>query len=153
VSYYKRTEAAHVDGTPVFQTEADRAAERIVADSIEAAWRCRLSWFGCLAAIDWYAERDGRVVGVLELKSRSHESSQFPTVFLNVRKWLSLQLAAIGLCCPAIFVVKFTDGIRWIPVRDIEAGQARVMGCVRMVKSASDHEPVIDVPIAAMKRL
>lgn len=152
-TYYQRGGATHVDGTEIFQTEEDRSAEAAVAKVLEAAWRCRIASFGLLSPVDWYAERDGRLVGVLELKSRSHEAGKFETVWLNVRKWLALQLASVGLNCPAIFVVQFLDGIWWVPLREIEAGQPRVLGCTRIVKSVNDQEPVIDVPVAIMREV
>ncbi|GJF06718.1 hypothetical protein [Pseudonocardia sp. D17] len=148
--YYARTSATHLDGTPMFATAEDTRNEDQVAALVERAWRCRLHRFGTLAAVDWFATRDGRPVGVLELKSRTHPSGQYPTVFLNVRKWLALHLAAAGMGVPALFVVRFTDAIRWITLADVAAGAVRIGGTRRPVKSRSDVEPVIDVPVASM---
>jgi hypothetical protein len=152
-SYYERDQVTHLDGTKVFQNSDDRRNEIDVASILSKKWECRLARFGDLSPIDWYAERHGRVVGVLELKSRTHPSNKFDTVFLNVRKWLSLNLASIGLGCPALFVVKFTNDLRWIKVSDIDASRQRIAGCSRLVKSASDIEPVIEVEISKMLEL
>ena len=53
-------------------------------------------WFAL--SVDFFALRDGMLVGVLELKSRSHTSTTYSTVFLNVRKWGSLMLYHLGGC-------------------------------------------------------
>jgi hypothetical protein len=106
-----------------------------------------------LAPVDWYALRHARIVGVAELKSRTHSSFQYPTVFLNVRKWLALQIASIGMGVPGLFVVRFTDGIAWIPIADIDPRRMILGGCSRVVKAESDIEPVIEVLIATMKLL
>lgn len=151
--YYNRKAATAIDGTPIFKTAEDDASESRIAKALESEWRCTLRSFGRLSPVDWYAERDGRLIGVIELKSRSHPSTRFPTVFLNVRKWLALQLAAVGLGVPAIFVVEFTDCVRWISVADVDPSRARVGGCLRMVKSRSDVEPVIEVEIEKMAQL
>lgn len=152
-SYYTRENVVHLDGTRIFQNAGDRAAEDAVAHQVTRAWNCDVCRFGALSAVDWYATRHGRVVGVLELKSRSHALAKYPTVFLNVRKWLALQLAAVGMGVPAIFVVRFTDALTWAPLADIDPRAVRIAGCSRRVKSDNDVEPVIDVPVAAMRRI
>lgn len=152
-TYYDRASVTHVDGTRIFQTEEDRNHERAVAALLAKAWRCNIQQFGALSPVDWYAERNGRLVGVLELKSRPHASSRFPTVFLNVRKWLALSLASVGLGCPALFVVQLSDGVWWIPLSHIDATGCRIAGCMSIVKSGNDIEPIIEVPISALKPL
>jgi hypothetical protein len=151
--YYSRTGATHLDGTPIFATAEDQANEKDVAGRLARAWGCRLHQFGVLSPVDWFAERDGRLVGVLELKSRTHEAGRHPTVFLNVRKWLALHLCATGLGVPALFVVRFTDSLMWVPVSDVPTDVVKVSGCRSVVKSRSDVEPVIEVPVAAMKAI
>lgn len=128
-----------------------------VAEQIERHWNCKLHKFGSLCPIDWYAERAGRLVGVAELKSRTHASDTFSTVYLSVRKWLALSLASIGLGCPALFVVSFTDGVRWISVADVDASAIRICGVNRnkakAERDANAIEPIIDVPVASLKIL
>ena len=153
MSYYDRGEIDHLDGTKIFQTAADRDNEATVATIIEGKWNCNIRRFGVLSPIDWFAERNGRLVGVLEVKSRTHPSDKFPTVFLNVRKWLALRLASIGLGCPALFVVRFTDCVRWVAINDVDGTQNTIGGCSRIVKGISDIEPVIEVDIATMQIL
>jgi|SRR5215472_2472305 len=153
MSYYDRTNVVHLDGTRVFHKPEDSLAEREVAAVLEVAWKCQLRQFGALSALDWYALRFARMIGILELKSRTHALGDYPTVFLNVRKWLALQLASVGLGVPAIFVVKFTDWVAWAPLVEIDATAVRVGGCRTLVKSRSDIEPVIEVPITLLRPL
>jgi hypothetical protein len=153
-SYYDRDQnVIHIDGTRIFQTKEDRAAEAEVATILGKRWNCELHPFGALSPIDWYAARNGRLSALVELKRRSHPSTQFPTVFLNVRKWLALQLGSIGIGVPPIFVVQFQDGIFWISVHNVDASNQRIGGCSRRVKAASDIEPVIEIPIASLRAL
>jgi hypothetical protein len=152
-TYYERETQTHVDGTPIFRTANDAKNENEVAQSIAAAWKCSVRSFGKLAPIDFYAERDGRLVGLLELKSRPHLSNKYLTVFLNVRKWLALSLGAVGMGTVGVFVVRFDDGIRWIQVSEIDATRFRIGGCARVVKSISDIEPVIEIPVVTMRKL
>lgn len=151
--YYQRGNVVHLDGTRVFHNQEDVAAEDRVAAELQARWRCTMHRFGALCAIDWYARRDERMVGLLEVKCRPHASDHYPTVFLNVRKWFALTLGSNGLGVPAIFVVRFTDALMWTRVADIDAWRHRIGGCSRIVKARSDIEPVIDVPVSILQEL
>jgi len=150
--FYARQPSVHLDGTLIFKTAEDDANESEVARLIEAAWGCTLHSFGRLAPIDWYAVREDRFVGLLELKARSHEYGTFPTVFLNVRKWLTLMLASVGLGVPALFVVRFTDGVRWVPLSEIDATKFTIAGC-GIVKYRGDVEPIIEVQVESLRPL
>lgn len=152
-TYYDRSLATHIDGTSVFANETDRANEQRVADVIASAWSCDVRPFGALSPVDWYASRAGRLSGLLELKCRTHAVEKYPTVFLNVRKWLALTLGSVGMGVPAVFVVRFTDGLRWVPVAEINASNQVVGGCARRVKSDNDIEPVIEVPVSILRPL
>lgn len=149
--YAERAATNNSDGTPLMANNYDRANEDEVRTVLEKAWNCSIRSFGRLSPVDFYAERHGRLVGVLELKSRTHESTRYATVFLNVRKWMALQMAGMGLGCPALFVVRFTDGLRYILVDAVDATQVRMGGGNRKVSSHTDIEPVIEVPIRSME--
>lgn len=153
VDYADRTSSDNADGTPLFASDYDLANEERAKAAIEAAWSCTLHRFGRLCAIDFYALRAGRLVGFVEVKSRTHESARFDTVFLNVRKWLALMLAEVGLGAPSIFVANFTDTIKFMPVAEIDARRVRLGGTAQIVKSHSDIEPVIEVPVSAMRTI
>lgn len=153
LSYYDRSAQTHLDGSLVFANKQDAESENEVAATVERIWSCTLRRFGELSPIDWYAERHGRVVGLIELKTRPHESTKYPSVWLNVRKWLALTLGSAGMGVPSIFIARFNDRIAWCPVNKIDASQMRIGGCARIVKSRSDTEPVIDVPISMLRQL
>lgn len=153
MTYATRVPTRNTDGSPLFAMGLDRANEEATAALVASRWNCEIHPFGRLSPVDFYALRDGRLVGVLELKSRTHDSGKFATVFLNVRKWLALVLAENGLGCPAIFVVKFTDTVKFIPVNEVDASRVRIGGTAQIVKSESDIEPVIEVEIGRMQKL
>ena len=103
-----------------------------------------------LAPLDFFATRHGRFVSVIEVKCRSHASDTYPTVFLNVRKWLALGLAQVGLGVRALFVVEFTDQIKFIRWDAVGADKVRIGGCSTRVTSHADIEPVIEVEVEQM---
>lgn len=153
MDYYDRETTTFLDGTPIFKTEEDERSESEISKAIEKVWVCKLHSFGRLSLIDWYAVRHGRPVGLLELKTRSHDSHKYETVFLNVRKWLALQMASCGMGLPAIFVVRFTDGVRFISLADVDASRFSMGGLKHIKKSRNDIEPLIEIPVRDMKEL
>lgn len=153
MSYYNRQTRINSDQSPLFSCDADVESESEVIAMLSAAWKCEIRPFGMLCPVDFYALRDNRVVGVLELKTRAHERTMYPTVFLNVRKWLALKLASYGMGCTAIFVVRFTDGLFFIPVDKVPVGRVSIGGTKELVKSHTDIEPVFEIPIELLKEL
>ncbi len=140
----------HTDGTPDRYTEADAESERAARAILERAWQCRIAPVGRMAQVDWFCLRHERPVAVCEVKTRSHASAKYDTVFLNVRKWLALMLLSFGMGVPAVFAVQFTDGIRWIDLAHVDPRRWKMGGCARVHTSHTDVEPVIEVPVAAM---
>lgn len=151
--YYDRQGSEGPDGLPVFAADRDKSNESEVAQMIGAAWGCEVRPYGMLSPVDWYAIRDGHVVANLELKSRTHDSQKYPTVMLNIRKWLALGLIQIGMGCPSIYVARLTDGVWWIRYDDIPTHDMRIGGASRIVKSKTDIEPIFYIPIASMRKL
>lgn len=163
--YYSRSSTS-TSGGPAFATDDDGRNEAAAKEAIEAAMKVELVRYGGrFNPIDWYATRDGRIVAYLELKTRSHSASTFPTVFLNLRKWNTLLTTWLYTSVPSYFFVAFRrDGdaaggpslasgvdVRCIDVAAIDARCIEVGGCNRRVKSRTDREPVIHVPVSDMK--
>jgi len=136
-----------------FSTADDIAKQAAVRRACERVWHCTMRPFGSYAPIDYYAERDNTLVAVVEIKCRDHPMGKHDTVWLNVRKWLALSLASVGLGVAPIYVVGFTDALCWVDVRTIDASRVQIAGCRRVVKSHSDIEPVIDIPIGQLRPL
>jgi hypothetical protein len=152
-TYYDRETTTFIDGTPIFKTEEDEKSENEISKIIEDTWKCQLFSFGKLSVIDWYAVRTGRLVGLLELKTRTHDTDKYDTVFLNVRKWLALNLAAVGMGIPALFVVRFSNAVKFISISDIDASDTVIGGLKQIKKSRNDIEPLIRVPVTQMTDL
>ena len=149
--YYDRDNITYLDGTRIFKKRADTESEKEMARIIEAKAGVQLTPLGDLSPVDWVANQHGRVVGFMELKTRSHKSTKYPTVFLNVRKWLALLLVEVGTDAPSIFLVRFKDRLMSVRIREVDASKMKMGGCKKIVKSDNDIEPVIEGPISSMK--
>ena len=150
--YHLRLAGRAVDGTVMAATPEDDRREREVARRLEVAWGCVLHRLPHLNPIDYYAETSQRLSAHVEIKVRSHTPTKYPTVFLNVRKYLNLLNAYLFTGVPSYFAVGFSDGqIGWISVADVVPGPViRMAGTQRAARLASDYEPVIDVSVASL---
>jgi hypothetical protein len=65
-----------------------------------------------------------------------HGASRYETVALDFGKWVAWTLAQhVG--CPARFVVRFTDGLRWSSLKEIDARKQRLGRCRRDARDTS----------------
>lgn len=150
--YSRRTQV--INGNSVFATSEDHEGAEQVRAAIESAWGVQLHPYeASFSSLDYYATRRGAIVGNVEIKCRSHESTKHASVFLNLRKWFALYLAWVHTGTPSIYVIRFVDSIKWIDVREVDARRIRVGGCARIVKSPVDKEPVILIPVNSMRTL
>jgi hypothetical protein len=139
---------------PVFCTDEDKANEDAAAAAMGAAWGCVLKSFGAFCPIDFYAERDGRIVGIVEFKRRAMLSTEHASVFLSFRKWIALSMGSMGLGCPAIFAVQFNDGMKYINVADAHGAPVSMGGVAAANVVTRNHiEPMLNIPIHWMHDL
>lgn len=117
---------------------------------LESRWRCKLRKFGKLDPIDWWAERDGKVVAFVELKCRKIPSTKYSTVFVTLRKWLDLLRAHEWTIdgVPALIVVRWTDRIGYYEITDLPPGRLSVLRR-REHRVEQDTEPAWELPISA----
>jgi hypothetical protein len=135
-----------------FRSAADAAIEQEVADTLAVAWACEIRSYGGKDHIDYYAIRDEETVAFMELKARKVPHNKYPTVFLALRKWIALALVTVGTGKPAFYIVRFTDGIRYINVMDVDPKRLSIGGNSRN-RAANDIEVMIEVPITALEVL
>ena len=152
-TYADRQPAQHLDGTSIWRDADDARGEAETAALLARAWGCSIKQFAPLSPLDYYAVRQERIVGYLELKTRSHSTTDYPTVFLSLRKWLGLTLAQVASGVPGLFVARFTDAIRWVPVAEVDARAVRFAGTRVAHARGRGVEPLIDVPLAIMREL
>lgn len=151
--YYNRPGGVAADGTPTYAVAADTEAESRVDRIVEAAWGCTVHKLPPLSPIDRYIEKDGRLVAYLEIKTRTHRADRFPDVWLNHRKYMALLNMHLAVGVATVFVVQFTDQIRWVDVSHLTPGSLRMGGTRRLVKSDTDREPMVKVMVADMHQL
>lgn len=115
-------------------------SEQVIEGVIEMVWSCRLVRFPQFHPIDWYAERGGRMIAAVELKTRHEAFDPFGVGYIDHGKWIWMLQAA--LATPAVYVVQFDDGIRAVDVRQLGSVSVRVAGRKDRGRAA-DIKPVV----------
>jgi hypothetical protein len=140
----------YIDGTLVFQRRSDLAREHAAALRLDSAFTCRFHKFGALCPIEWFVERHGRLIGLAEYKWRPFPSTQYPTAYIALSKWYHLTFAAISHNVPAIHVWEYTDGLLWVPLKQVDARRHTL--CQDRARE-DELIPVIEVPIPDLRPL
>lgn len=134
----------------ILERTVDVDNETAAAARLEAAWGVTLHRYPRLNAVDWYAERDDRLVGHVEIKVRTCTATTYPTVYLSLRKYLSLLTLEQATGARSAFVAGFACGtLLWTPITEVDARDV-VMAGRHDRGYASDREPMILVPIPGM---
>lgn len=138
----------------MLQTAAQRDREGELADRVGAVWDCTLRAFPAFSPIDWYAERQRRIVGLAELKTRRHVRGTYATVHVALRKWQALAQAEAALGVRGVFVIAWTDALGWASVWTLARHATGIVLGGRTDRGlANDVEPMLDVALEAFAPL
>lgn len=135
-------------------TKRDTDAENAMACEIERLHpqvkMVRYSWGD---GIDWYAHNGRFPLANIEMTRRYVDSTKYATVFLRMRKWLILMLAAQGLGRPSYHVVQWNDRIGFIDIYSVDGRRNKMGGRFDRPDAPNDLEPVIEIPVLDMRPL
>jgi len=143
---------------PIYESEADRILEREVISRLAAHWGLGYAKMKMSCVID-FALLDGkRVVAVAEVKGRNYSSAdieRFGGLILSTGKVLSAKDWVSALLVPFVLVVKLTDGVFYLSIRNNEDWPAMVieMAWRRDRGDLQDIEPCCLFPMSLFERL
>lgn len=132
-------------------TREDTQREQAVAGVLRNAWNCDVVRTGYKDELDFWLVRDGKTEAVAELKNRKVESATYEDVFLSRHKWDALFRATFAHRIEGLFIVNFTDELRYIRLADIDATRLRMGGRWDRTDAPNDWEMMVMVPVAEMK--
>lgn len=113
---------------PRYETPAHRAAEKAACEAFLATQKPGLTAVKTADAdhADYALYRDGRLVGHIEIKTRTNRHDQYPTYMLSLAKLDHLHRRAILTGVPSAVVVQWTDRLAMI-----DAGTFRDKAVIR----------------------
>ena len=135
----------------IFETESDLNNELYVIKEFCKSKKCEYSklpkW-----DLDFLIHKNGKGVAFVEVKCFNNSYSKFDTQMINLRKLNGLLRANEYL--PSYFVCKYTDGIYYIHVKDIQSVDIRHGGWNKEREgSSSDKEWLLYFKRNLMKKL
>lgn len=103
---------------PIYETSRDRDAERQIAETIAQKYNAKAIKAKRLYGLDWFFERDGYVVGMVEIKVRNYTRNHFETYMISADKVARIRMLSSVTGVPAFLFVSWRDGIGYINLSD-----------------------------------
>lgn len=145
---------------PRYETEEDRANERIVKDIIkEAHDYCSLEKGSNAhySTIDYFGYHSGDLIGLFEIKCRTFRWGDYPTVMFSAGKWRDGATAAKFLDVPFYIVISTYSGTYQYK-QSLEDRRSRKITCefggrTDATRDKGDIEPVMMIPIELFTKI
>jgi hypothetical protein len=136
---------------PIYETEQDLSREKFIGENLASFWNVNLHKLPRAYYVDWMVTKENKVKGFAELKCRSHNKGQFPSLILSMHKWIHGKQMAAEVDGSFIVVVQWKDGLfyhkqGWCKV-DYALGGRKDRG------DSQDMEPVVHIPVNYFKTI
>jgi hypothetical protein len=108
---------------PIYETESNLEKERQVALFFEQTYQCTLRKLPIRYHLDFAIERDGQIVGFIEVKVRNHTFEQIKRMGgyrISFGKWCAAEQMSRVSGLPFILLVGFTDQVRYVRIDDFK---------------------------------
>ena len=142
---------------PIYETQTDRNNEQRVARQLAALWDRSIVKLKMACVIDFAIFRDGKMVGVMEVKCRNYSSEAMDNmggVMLSAHKAQAGMTWAMMHNIAFAFAVELTDGIFVLFLTehdDLSEFNLEIMGR-KDRGDAQDMEPCIVIPMKRFKK-
>jgi hypothetical protein len=134
-----------------WETQADLDRETAVARLYAELRNCEHEKLPVQYKADYAFLRDGELKALVEIRCRNVRHDTYDTIMLSLLKWHDVNAMAKAIDVPAMFVVRYTDGIYTIPLR--ETPDEITMGGRALMRDARDREPVVHYRVDRMRRV
>jgi hypothetical protein len=147
-----------MNSRPLYETAAHRAAELVVKQRLEQAWKgFSLVKIPRRYVLDYAIIRGlptdprARVVGFCEIKCRTHLPDTYQTLLVSAAKWLEAdKWRRSAAVFSTVLVASFADGSLYRCRLDEIVDPVFVMGGRTDRNDPEDVEPVLAIPIKSM---
>ena len=99
---------------PFYETGDQRLVEHEVAEKLAYKWHATQVAFPDGSTVDRVLVRDGRVIGLVEIKTRQTPVDKYPTYYASHQRLQRLRYIAKALRLPPVFVVQWSDACGWL---------------------------------------
>jgi hypothetical protein len=99
---------------PRYETTGDKARQRRTIGVFCEAFKCEAVPTPDLTGWDYEIHRDGKTVGLVEVKCRLCNHATYPTYMIGLRKMTDLRAEASRRAIPSILLVAWQDRIGFV---------------------------------------
>jgi hypothetical protein len=106
---------------PIYETDADRNKEEVLAEKLEKAWSCHLHKLPIKYNLDYIVFKNKEPMALVEIKIRSKSMDEYDSMggcMMDLHKWVAAKDYSTISEFPFIFVVQTSDGVWHTTVRD-----------------------------------
>lgn len=130
-----------------YETEQDRARQRQAIAALCNSFGCDAKASPDLCAWDYEAFREGKMVGLVEVKCRLCKAEQYPTYMISLRKMHDLRKAGEQRGIPVVLLVAWADCIGFVGVETAIGAGLVAHGGRKDRSDPADLEPMLHIPI------
>lgn len=137
---------------PPYETAQDLRNERDViaayADVVQYAYqKLPIAYKADYGLLD---KDSGELKALVEIKCRNVNHDTYDTIILSLLKWHDINALAQRINIPAVFVIRYNDGVYSIPMREVP--DAINIGGRTDRNDSQDIEPVIHYNVNRLRR-
>lgn len=130
--------------------EIAKRNEQKIQAILEKVWKITLRHTEPFAPADFYIIENDSIVGAIEIKTRSHKFGKYPTIWMSLRKYISLKNLNLK---DIYYVINYPNTVRYIKLDDIDSSKIVTSGRTDRVDAPNDIETLIEIPIYELREI
>jgi len=135
----------------IYENADDRARESEVIKAFSKRFWVDYLSLPVLSVADYIVmHKDGRMLSIVEIKSRTTPKDEYPTYFIGKRKAGDLVVVATKLKLEPVLVVDFSDCSTWVNLRRDPFEEVRPGGRYDR-GDTQDEEPMLHIPTEKLR--
>lgn len=135
---------------PIYETSDDLSREREVALKLAKNYKLEAIKLPKMYPVDWALCQGSAISSFIEIKCRKNQKNKYSTLILSLHKWQAMMEFERIAKIRTLLVVEFIDALACIRANSM----FQVMIGGRDDRNdPQDKEPVIHIPIKAMKNI
>lgn len=133
--------------------DKNKQIEAATAEIVGKIWNVKFNSYPSLNPIDYWCERNGRILYHAEIKGRNHASDEHETIMFAMKKWMHLLVSVYHMDIPACILFHLLDGIYVIDALKISPETKKGVGGRRFSRYSNrdEREPVVYIPMNDLK--
>lgn len=130
---------------PLYENEATKAKEQALGEYVAKKWKCDLQKVSIKYHVDCLALREGAGIAWVELRCRSNDMLQYPTLMISLAKVQGAKRLEQDTGLPVFLAVEWTDKIAFTNLA--QADFTLGFGGRNDMRDWQDQEPVCHIPL------